>query len=56
MRQKWFSIVVVMILLSLFSACSKKEEAEEVINFKSAESEETVENPVVLHVAAVNKV
>lgn len=47
MRQKWFSIVVVMILLSLFSACSKKEEAEEVINFKSAESEETVENPVV---------
>ena len=47
MKQKWFSIVVIMILLSLFSACSKKEEvAEEVINFKSAESESAVETPV----------
>jgi formylglycine-generating enzyme required for sulfatase activity len=48
MRQKWFSIVVVMILLSLFSACSKKEaEPEEVITFKSAESETAVETPAV---------
>ena len=47
MRQKWFPIVVIMILLTLFSACSKKEEAsEEVISFKSAEGETAVETPV----------
>ena len=44
MKQKCFSIVLIMILLSLFSACSKKEaEPEEVITFKSAESETAVE-------------
>ena len=48
MKQKWFSIVVIMILLSLFSACKKKEaEPEEVITFKSAENESTVETPAV---------
>jgi len=47
MRQKWVPIVVIMILLALFSACSKKEEAsEEVISFKSAEGETAVETPV----------
>ncbi|MCR4939798.1 MAG: SUMF1/EgtB/PvdO family nonheme iron enzyme [Treponemataceae bacterium] len=38
MKQKFFSVVVVMIVLSLFFACSKKEaELEEVISFKAAE-------------------
>lgn len=42
MKQKFFSVVVIMIVLSLFFACSKKEaELEEVISFKAAESEET---------------
>ncbi len=41
MKQKFFSVIMVMVLLSLFFACSKKEaELEEVISFKSAESEQ----------------